>query len=401
MTGTELLRQLAVPNDTKLVLLVMDGLGGLPDPDTGKTELETAHTPNLDTLARHGSVGMTVPIIPGVSPGSAPAHLALFGYDPVQYQIGRGVLSALGVGMDLGPEDVACRVNFATQRDGVITDRRAGRIPTEEAERLCRKLAEIQVPGVTVDIRPEMQYRAVIVWRGPGLSDRVTGTDPQIEGRPPLAVRALEPEAEATAAAVNRFVEEANRVLADEPRANTILLRGFGRLPGIPTVGELFGLRAAVLAIYPMYRGLAKLVGMTELNAGDSFADQVEALRRAWDDYDYFFIHVKGGDSAGEDGDFARKVRVIEEVDALLPGILELKPDVLAVTGDHSTPAVMRRHSWHPVPLLLSSRWARPNPWVSGFGESECARGALGHIRSQELMGLMLAHGLRLQKFGA
>ncbi|HEY8417878.1 MAG TPA: 2,3-bisphosphoglycerate-independent phosphoglycerate mutase [Limnochordales bacterium] len=401
METIELLQQLAVPADTKLVLLVMDGLGGLPHPETGRTELETARTPNLDSLARQGSVGLLTPIAPGVTPGSAPAHLSLFGYDAVQYQIGRGVLSAVGVGMDLSPQDVACRVNFATMRDGVITDRRAGRIPTEEAERLCRRLSEIRLPGVQIDIRPEMQYRAVIVWRGQGLSDQVADTDPQVTGKPPLPARALAPEAEATAAIVNEFIAEANRLLADEPRANTILLRGFGRLPAIPSLAELYRLRAAVLAVYPMYRGLAKLVGMTELPAGKGLADQLAALREAWSDYDYFFIHVKGTDAAGEDGDFQRKVQEIEAVDALIPELMALRPDVLVVTGDHSTPAAMRSHSWHPVPALLWSRFARSNPWVEGFGETACARGTLGSIRSRDLMGLMLAHGQRLKKFGA
>lgn len=396
-----LLQKLAVPADSKLVLLVMDGLGGLPHPETGRTELETARTPNLDALAQRGSLGLITPIAPGITPGSAPAHLALFGYDPVQYQIGRGVLSAVGVGLDIGPEDVACRVNFATMQDGAITDRRAGRIPTEEAERLCRRLSEIRLPGVEIIIRPEMQYRAVIVWRGAGLSDQVADTDPQVTGKPPLPARALAPEAEATAELVNRFVAEANRVLAGEPRANTILLRGFGKLPHIPSLTELYRLRAAVLAIYPMYRGLAKLVGMQELPAGESFADQVAALRRAWADFDYFFIHVKGTDAAGEDGDFQRKVQEIEAVDRLLPEILALNPDVLVVTGDHSTPAALRSHSWHPVPVLLSSPAARANPWAEGFGETACSRGTLGQLRSRDLLSLMLAHGGRLKKFGA
>ncbi|HEY8496373.1 MAG TPA: 2,3-bisphosphoglycerate-independent phosphoglycerate mutase [Limnochordales bacterium] len=401
METIDLLKELAVPADTKIVLLVMDGLGGLPHPETGLTELETARTPNLDALARRGSLGLATPVAPGVTPGSAPAHLALFGYDAVKYRIGRGVLSAVGVGLDIKPEDVACRINFATMENGVITDRRAGRIPTEEAARLCQRLREIRLPGVEIIIEPEMQYRAVVILRGPGLSEHVSDTDPQVTGRPPLPARALAPEAEATAELVNRFIAEANRVLAGEPRANTILVRGFGRLPAIPSFAELYQLRAAVLAIYPMYRGLAKIVGMTELPAGKSLADQVASLKQAWNDFDFFFIHVKGTDAAGEDGDFDRKVREIEAVDALLPEILALNPDVLVVTGDHSTPAALRSHSWHPVPVLLASRSARANPWVDGFGETACTRGTLGQLRSRDLMGLILAHAQRLKKFGA
>ncbi|OUM98713.1 MAG: phosphoglycerate mutase [Firmicutes bacterium ZCTH02-B6] len=401
METVELLKELAVPAETKIVLLVMDGLGGLPHPETGLTELETARTPNLDALARQASLGLTTPIAPGVTPGSAPAHLALFGYDAVKYQIGRGVLSAVGVGLDIKPEDVACRINFATMENGLITDRRAGRIPTEEAARLCQRLREIRLPGVEIIIEPEMQHRAVVILRGPGLSEHVSDTDPQVTGRPPLPARALAPEAEATADLINRFIAEVNRALAGEPRANTILVRGFGRLPAIPSFNELYRLRAAVLAVYPMYRGLAKLVGMTELPAGKSFSDQVAAVKQAWNDFDFFFIHVKGTDAAGEDGDFDRKVREIEAVDGLLPELLALNPDVLVVTGDHSTPAALKGHSWHPVPVLLASRWARPNPWVDGFGETACLRGTLGHLRSRDLMGLMLAHAQRLKKFGA
>lgn len=401
MTNVRILQQLAVPGDSKLVLLVLDGLGGLPDAESGQTELEAAATPTLDRLARQNAVGLATPLIPGVTPGSAPAHLALFGYDAFEHHIGRGVLSAVGVGLDLEPADVACRINFATLKDGVIADRRAGRIPTEEGARLCEVLSAIRIPGVDIVVRPEMQHRAVIVWRGEGLSDAVTDTDPQRTGVAPLPAEALKPEAQRTAEVVNRFVAEANRLLADEPRANTILLRGFGRLPEIPTLTELYRLRAAVIAGYPMYRGLAKLVGMEELPAGQTFSDQLETLKRAWNDYDYFFLHVKGTDAAGEDGDFARKTAVIEEVDAALPELLALNPDVLVVTGDHSTPSKLRAHSWHPVPVLLASRFVRPNPWIEGFGESYASRGSLGHIRSRDLMGLMLAHGLRLQKFGA
>ncbi|REJ31653.1 MAG: phosphoglycerate mutase [Bacillota bacterium] len=401
LQAVEILRQLATPAQSKMVLLVMDGLGGLPHEKTGLTELETAKTPNLDRLAKENSVGLTTPLIPGVTPGSAPAHLALFGYDAFEYPIGRGVLSAVGIGLDLTPNDVACRVNFATMKDGVIVDRRAGRIPTEEAARLCEALSAVKLPGVELIIRPEMQHRAVIVWRGEGLSDAIADTDPQVTGVPPLPARALAPEAEKMAALVNEFLAQANRILANEPRANTVLLRGFGRLPHIPTLQELYGLRAAVIAAYPMYRGLAKLVGMEERPAGKTFRDQLASLKEAWNEYDYFFLHVKGTDAAGEDGDFDRKVALIEEVDAALPELLELKPDVLVITGDHSTPARMRGHSWHPVPVLLVSPLARRNPWVNGFGESEAAKGALGHIRSQELMGLMLAHAGRLKKYGA
>lgn len=395
--------QLVTKGESKLVLLVMDGLGGLPHPETGKTELESARTPNLDRLAKHGSVGLHTPVAPGITPGSGPGHLGLFGYDPIANEVGRGVLSALGVGIELEPQDVAARVNFATLEGGVITDRRAGRIPTEEGARLCRKLEAIKLPGIEIIIRPEMQYRAVVVFRGEGLGAELTDTDPQKTGLAPLPVRARrdDPAARRTAELFNEFIRQANEILASEKPANTILLRGFDRLPKLATFEEKYGLKSAVIAVYPMYRGLARLVGMQVLDPGHSPAEEIARLEAAWGEYDFFFVHVKPTDSAGEDGAFERKVQVIEEVDALIPRIEALGPDVLVVTGDHSTPALLRAHSWHPVPLLLVSRYARRNAWVEKFGESDCARGALGHIRAVDILPLMLAHGLRLQKFGA
>lgn len=399
----DVLQELVTKADTKLVLLVMDGLGGLPHPETGKTELETARTPNLDRLAKISSIGLHTPVATGITPGSGPGHLGLFGYDPVQNEVGRGVLSALGVGIELKPADVACRVNFATLENGVITDRRAGRIPTEEGARLCKKLESIRIPGVEIVIRPEMQYRAVIVFRGEDLGADLSDTDPQKTGLAPLPVRATsdDPASQRTAGLFNEFVRQANQVLAEERPANTILLRGFDKLPQLPTFQEKYGLGSAVIAVYPMYRGLARLVGMQVLDAGHSIEEEFEVLKQNWDKYDFFFVHVKPTDSSGEDGAFEKKSQVIEEVDALIPRVEALKPDVLVVTGDHSTPALLKAHSWHPVPILLASRYARRNMWVEKFGESECARGALGFIKSTDILPLMLAHGLRLQKFGA
>jgi 2,3-bisphosphoglycerate-independent phosphoglycerate mutase len=321
----------------------------------------------------------------------------------VQNEVGRGVLSALGVGIELKPADVACRVNFATLENGVITDRRAGRIPTEEGARLCKKLESIRIPGVEIVIRPEMQYRAVIVFRGEDLGADLSDTDPQKTGLAPLPVRATsdDPASQRTAGLFNEFVRQANQVLAEERPANTILLRGFDKLPQLPTFQEKYGLGSAVIAVYPMYRGLARLVGMQVLDAGHSIEEEFEVLKQNWDKYDFFFVHVKPTDSSGEDGAFEKKSQVIEEVDALIPRVEALKPDVLVVTGDHSTPALLKAHSWHPVPILLASRYARRNMWVEKFGESECARGALGFIKSTDILPLMLAHGLRLQKFGA
>jgi len=398
------LSDLAIELDTKMVLIVMDGLGGLPHPDTGLTELETAHTPNLDAIARESACGLTIPIALGITPGSGPAHLALFGYGPVEFSIGRGALAATGAGIELGPDDVAARVNFCTVEAGRVVDRRAGRIATEVNARLCEKLNAMALPGgLTARIVPEKDYRAALVFSGPGLSDKLADTDPQRVGLEPLECRPLPgagPEAASTAETVNEYVREAARVLADEQPANMILLRGFSKLPHLPRVTELYRMRATGIASYPMYRALARLVGMNVIEAADPFEEKVEALAGAWSDSDYFYVHHKPTDSSGEDGDFERKVKAIEEVDAGMPGVLALEPDVLVVTGDHSTPAIMKSHSWHPLPLVLRSRWERTDA-VQSFGETACAAGALGIFPARDLMALMLANAGRLEKFGA
>lgn len=397
----ELARELSVEADSKIVLLVMDGLGGLPHPETGRTELEAAYTPNLDKLARESMCGLTVPVAPGITPGSGPGHLALFGYDPVRFQVGRGVLEALGIDFDLQPGDVAARGNFCTVDDrGIVTDRRAGRIDSERCTRLVAKLQGIQVDGVQVLVEPVREHRFLVVFRGQGLSDRVADTDPQREGVPPLPATATAPEGERTAGLVARFVEEAARRLRDEAPANMLLLRGFAVRPHWPTVQEVFRLRAAAVAYYPMYRGLGKLVGMHPLPSGPRLEDAVASVREHWERYDYFFVHYKATDTAGEDGDFDRKVEAIEAADRAIPALVELDPDVLIVTGDHSTPAVMAGHSWHPVPFMMRARWARADE-CDAFNEVALQRGILGTFPAVDVMPLALAHARRLKKYGA
>ena len=338
----------------------------------------------------------------GITPGSGPGHLALFGYDPLRFEIGRGVLEALGIGFDLQPRDIAARGNFCTldPQSGAILDRRAGRIPTAVGARLCAKLAAIRLPGVETFVEPVREYRFVLVLRGEGLEDGLTETDPQQVGVPPMPVQPIRPEAARTAELLNRWLAESRRVLADEHPANGCNLRGIARDPGLPQMGQLYGLRCAAIATYPMYRGVAKLAGMDVLATGDTVEDEVATLRAHWADYDFFFFHVKKTDSAGEDGDFAGKVSVIEHFDRLLPDILALKPDVVVVTGDHSTPALWKAHSWHELPLLLWARTIRPDG-VTAFGERPCMAGGLGHIRHTDLMPLAMAHAGRLAKFGA
>ena len=406
MANLDVMKKLHIPAQTRIVHLVMDGLGGLPRPEDGKTELEAAYTPHLNDLAARSQLGLAVPVAPGVTPGSGPAHLALFGYDPLRYDVGRGVLSALGIGFDLQPQDVAARGNFCSVDEaGNITDRRAGRIPTSLNEKLVALLRDIQLPGVQVFVETVKEYRFVLVLRpteGQSLGANLADTDPQRTGVPPLPARALDAASEATAALVNDWIAQARRILQDHHPANALTLRGFAQDPGLPPFAEVFGLRAGAIATYPMYKGVAKLVGMEVLPVGgETVEDEVETLRRHWDEFDYFFFHVKKTDSAGEDGDFERKVSVIEHVDAaVIPAILELDPDVFIVTGDHSTPSQLKSHSWHPVPTLLWSRYGRPDG-VASFGERVCGRGSLGVFPATDELPLALGHALRLTKYGA
>ncbi len=397
----DLTLKLQKQNDSKIVLLVADGLGGLPMERGGKTELETASTPNMDELAKFGTLGLSTPVIPGIAPGSGPGHLGLFGYDPLEYQIGRGVLEALGIDFELGPNDVAIRGNFCTlDGDGNISDRRAGRVGTEIASKICERLDTIEIPGVEVFVRHVKEYRLVIVFRAEGLGGNVDDTDPQKTGVPPLAPVGEDESSQKTAEICAQFLAQAREMLKDDLPANFLTLRGIDKKPDVPTYEEVYGLRSGAIAVYPMYRGLARLVGMDILDAGQTLDDQMDRLKAAWDDYDFFFIHFKYTDSTGEDGNFPEKVKRIEELDAAIPRITELNPDVLIITGDHSTPSKMKSHSWHPVPVLLSAEICRPDR-CEAFGEADCVTGGLGQFPAKYLMGFAMAHAGRLEKFGA
>ena len=406
------LAELSKKTPSKILLVVLDGVGGLPREAGGPTELAAARTPNLDRLAERSALGLFTPVAPGIAPGSGPGHLAIFGYDPLRYRVGRGVLSALGLGIPLGPDDVAVRGNFATLNpDGTVKDRRAGRPPTEENRRVIEKLKSRirEIEGVRIELYTESEHRFVLVLRGEGLGERVTDTDPQATGVPPRPAEPEDPGDEAsarTARILNRFAELAREALKDEPVINGVLLRGVSKKPDFPKLPEVAKVRAAAVASYPMYRGVAELVGMEALELSDFEEDpdrpraKLEALRSAWADYDFFYLHFKKTDSKGEDGDFEGKVERIELFDALLPELLELGPDVLLITGDHSTPAVFKAHSWHPVPVLLRAPYLR-NDAARRFTEDEAARGSLGHLVGPVLLPLMLAHAGKLQKYGA
>jgi 2,3-bisphosphoglycerate-independent phosphoglycerate mutase len=403
MADFDLIRSLKRDHGGKIVLLVLDGLGGIPLSAGGPTELEAARAPNLDRLATEGALGQTVPILPGITPGSGPAHLGLFGYDPLQYVVGRGVLEAVGVGVSVKKGDVAARGNFCTiDAQGRITDRRAGRIPSDQAAPLTERLASIQLPSIRAEVKHVKEYRFAVVLRGEGLKGEIDDTDPQQTGVAPLPAKARAADSQKASQLFNQWIAEANKLLAKEPKANSLTLRGFASDPALPPFPEIFGLRSACIAVYPMYRGLASLVGMDVLDfQGEEPQDEFAALARAWDAYDFFFIHIKKTDSRGEDGDFDAKTAVIEKLDQALPDLLALQPNVLAVTGDHSTPAKMKAHSWHPVPFLLWAPETIRSDDQTQFGERNCAQGNLGTFPAREAMTLLMAHANRLEKFGA
>jgi len=397
----QLTRELKVRNDSKIVMLVADGLGGLPLTPGGKTELETARTPNLDELARVGVSGLSIPVKPGITPGSGPGHLGLFGYDPLEYKIGRGALEATGIGFQLTEKDVAVRGNYCTlDAAGKISDRRAGRIPSEESAPLAVKLRDVKIPGVEVFVEPVKEHRFVVVFRGEGLGDKVLDTDPQEVGVPPLSPRAEDEASKRTAEVAAEFIKQAGQILKHEKKANGLTLRGFAAKPALPSFEEVYGLKAAAVAVYPMYKGLAHLVGMEIVGKAQSLAEQFEILVQHWNDYDFFFLHYKYTDATGEDGNFDAKVKKIEELDSFIPRVTALNPTVLIVTGDHSTPSLLKSHSWHPVPTILVSKVCRTDRCTS-FGESEALLGGLGQFEAKYLMPLALANAERLGKYGA
>jgi len=427
MDREELLRKISIENEKKMVLLVLDGLGGLPL--KGKTELETAWTPNLDLLASESELGLSHPIAPGITPGSGPAHLSLFGYDPLKYEIGRGILEALGVGITVGKRDVAVRGNFATLENGLITDRRAGRIATEKNREIIayldKKIKKIE--DVEINLTSGEEHRFVLVLTADGLSDQLTDADPEAVGQPIMYAQAKNKAAAKTARIINLFIDKLTAELATFHPANTCLLRGYAQYPAIPHLKELFKLKTAAIAVYPMYKGLAQLVGMDILETGRAIEDQINTLKKHYADYDFFFVHIKKTDSYGEDGNFAGKVSVIEEFDRWLPALLELLPDVLVITGDHSTPALLKAHSWHPNPVLLKAAFQRQMP-IAGrfldvvafsdnitpvrskgqaveirakFCEKTCTGGVLGNFNAMDVLPMMMANALKFKKYGA
>jgi len=403
----ELLKSLAEKTDSKIVLLVSDGIGGLPQKPGGLTELETAKTPNLDALAKIGVQGLSTPILPGITPGSGPGHLGLFGYDPLKFIIGRGALEAAGIGFEMKETDIAIRCNFCTtDASGNITDRRAGRIPSDESAKVVKKLKVIKIPGVEIFVEPVKEHRFVVVFRAEGLGDAVADTDPQKTGVPVLAPIPHEgcAASKKTAEIAKEFHKQAVAILKDEPKANNHTMRGFARKPNMPSYEELYCLKAACIAVYPMYKGLASFAGMSLLGDAATLEEEIDVLEKEWNNYDFFFVHWKYTDSRGEDGNFDAKVAMVEELDKVVPRFKKLidstPGSALVVTGDHSTPATMASHSSHPVPTLIVSDLARTDE-QEHYGEKYALFGGLGQFEAQYIMSLALAHSGKLGKFGA
>jgi len=409
MDEQKLVSELVERNETKIILIVLDGLGGLPVKD-GKSELELSKTPNLDKLVKKSATGLHIPVLPGISPGSGPGHLSIFGYDPIKWEIGRGLLEALGIGLDVTDRDIAIRTNYATVKEEngriVVLDRRAGRIPTEENRRLTRKITERikEIDGVQIIMEPAMEYRSALILR---FKDKVNEkmamikeTDPQIVGEEVIPPEPLTDEAERVSEILKKFLREVKEILKGE-KANYLLLRGYSTVPNIPKFPEVYKLKAGCIATYPMYKGLSRLVGMEIVPvSGFSIEEELKVLKKVYKDFDFIYFHIKKTDSYGEDGNFEKKIHIIEEFDNILPEILSLGFDVVSITGDHSTPSKMKSHSFHPVPVLIHS------PYVFGglsnrFTERECLKGELGIIKGVNLMPLLLAHARRLKKYGA
>jgi len=414
MISSELASKLKfLEEGSKILFIVIDGVGGLPLPETGLTELETAFTPNLNKMASRGITGMSMPIAPGIAPGSGVAHLALFGYDPIKYAIGRGAIAAYGVNLDMEKGNVAVRVNFAGfSPEGAVMDRRAGRLSTEKNMKLCKMLRDIKIPGVDIIVETVLDYRSVVIFKGEGLYPNLSDSDPQRVGKSifPGEIKALDDESSSMKEIAIKFVNMANEILKEGAKGIAdlendqhvgILTRGYSWRPEIPSMKDLYKLnKLGAFATYPDYRGVAKIVGMEIAYTGDELEEQIDVLEKSIDKYDFFFFHVKKTDSAGEDGNFHKKVHLIEEFDNLVPRLEQLDIDVKVVTGDHSTPATFKGHSWHPVPFVLNGKWCRPDN-VKGFSESQCEKGALGQFQATEAMLYALGMAGRIAKFGA
>jgi len=406
MDKLQLLESLNIKNNKKIIFLVIDGLGGITHPEYKMTELEAAHTVNLDNLVKNSLSGLIIPVGYGITPGSGPSHLALFGYDPFNYEIGRGILEALGLGIEIGKYDLCARANFATidYKTNIVIDRRASRPQTEKTVELCKFLQENinEIDDIKVTIKPGRGHRFVVVFTGENLSEKITDNDPQKDGYSPKIIKANSSEGEKTSKIVNKFLNRVTELIKEKTPMNYILIRGFSKYPDIPSMNKVYGLNSACIAVYPMYKGLAKLVGMKILDVpGEKISDEITTLKKEYNNYDFFYVHIKETDTFGEDGNFLAKVNKLNEIDGFIPEILELNPDVLVITGDHATPSVLKGHSWHFVPVMIYTKYALYPNISNRFTERECLKGYLGILPAKEIMSIALANTFKLSKFGA
>ena len=385
--------------DSKILLLVIDGLGGLPHNQTSKTELESANIPNLDKLTQESTTGIATPIQPGITPGSGPGHMSLFGYNPIKYVIGRGVLEAIGSGIKLSKKDIAVRGNFCTiDNQGVITDRRAGRISDSDASKLIQSLSQIKVDGAHITIKHLKNHRFVLVLSGSDLNTDITPTDPLLNNLPINQASSNSPQSRKTATIINKFTQLSLDILKNETLANGIILRGFSQNLSVPKISDVYHINPIGISLYPAYRGIATMLGMKVTNQGVDFSDLIKIVRNNFNDFNFFYLHYKDTDSAGEDGDFDKKVFSLEKLDTFIPELRSIGFDVFTITGDHSTPSILSSHSWHPVPILINSNIPTSDESIH-FTELECKNGDIGRIHATDIMPLTLAYAKKLIKF--
>ena len=404
----------------KTFFVICDGLGDRPIPKLGrKTPLEYAKTPNLDAIARRGIIGAMNTIDIGVRPGSDTAHMAIFGYDPHVYYTGRGPFETAGLRMEHKDGDICFRVNMGTVDDTLhIIDRRAGRIGDTSA--FARELNGMKIDGVEFFVKAGTGYRMGMIMRGKKLSTHITDIDPGHVGKGVRMCEATDDTSEAkrTAKILNTFVSRAHKLLKRMPvnidrqknglpQANYLLVRGAGVYPKLPRFFDKYGLRAACFAGAGLYKGIARLIGMDVVHVpgatgkpDSNIRAKVETAIKHRKDYDFFFIHFKGADSCGEDGDVEGKIAYIEKIDDAVAPLLKLKNSLVVITADHSTPCTIKSHSADDVPIVIMGDEVRDDD-VHEFSERTCAKGRMGHIKGMHVMPIILDLMGIAEKFGA
>ena len=393
----------------KVVLVIIDGLGDRPISELkDQTPLEAANTPNLDYFATNGITGIMNAIDVGIRPGSDTSHLAIFGYDPETHYTGRGIFEAAGIGMELKKGDIALRGNFATvTEDLIIVDRRAGRI--ENVSKLADALNGMKIDGVRFFVKAGVMHRAGVVLRGSNLSHMVSDNDPHEVGVKVKQVKALDntEEAKFTASVINKFLEEAHKILKEHEvnkkrrkerllEANYILLRGASKLTHFEPFEKKYKLKACCIAGAGLYKGIAKVLGMDVLQvkgatgtANTDINAKFIAAKKALAKYDFVFVHIKYADNYAEDGNVFGKLKFIEKIDDALIHLIGIKDTLIVITADHSTPCKLKAHSGDPVPIVMFGEGVRTDK-VKEFNERSCMQGGLGRIKGKDLMNEIL-----------